>query len=129
MSRRVEFDTSELKALTADLSAGPGRMQRRAVKVFEVAANKIKAGMREDASGHAYLGRLAYAVNYDRTGLLDYEIGFDKQGQGNLANIVVYGSVNNAPVFDHTNSLRREVPHMVRNLADEAEDAAVEGKR
>lgn len=54
---------------------------------------------------------------------LHYEVGFDKHDQGNLANIIVFGSVNNAPVYDFTAALRGETPRIVHRLANDAENA------
>lgn len=122
---RIEFDTSEVDRLALDLSRAPGRIQRSAAKVMLVAANKIKKGMRRDADGHDYLPHLGYTVNYDKVGDLAYEIGFDKDGQGKLANIMAYGSVNNAPILDHTAPLRRELPHIAANLGDAGAEAAL----
>lgn len=124
---RIHFDTGEVDRLALNLSKAPGRMQRKAPKVFEVAANKVKRGMRRDASGHNYLSGLASTVNYDKLGDLSYEIGFDKIGQGHLANIAAFGSVNNAPVLDLNAPLRRELPFILRHLADEGEDAVLGG--
>lgn len=124
---RIEFDTSEVDRLALDLSRAPGRMQRRAPKVFEVAANKIKRGMRRDAEGHRHLAGLPSQLEYDRLGALDYEIGYNKVGQGNLANFAAFGSINNAPVLVLDAPLRHELPHMLRALADEAEDSVFGG--
>lgn len=118
-------DASEVNRLAVDLSRAPGRMRTRAEGVMYVAANKIKKGMKHDASGHAHLPHLADHVSYDKIGQFDYEIGFNKVGQGNLANIAAFGSVNNAPVFDHTAALRRETPHVIQKLAEAAEDEAL----
>ena len=41
-------------------------------------------------------------------------VGFDKRGQGNLANIAAFGSVNNAPVMDIMVPLASEVPNFMR---------------
>ena len=123
----LRWDTSEVDRLAVDLSQAPGRIQRAAPKVFEVAANKIKKSLRRDASGHDYLqSGFAEKVNYDRLGGIAYEIGFDDVGQGELAGIAVYGSVNNAPVMgspaDHA---VLEIPHMLRHLGDEGEEAVL----
>lgn len=126
---RIEFDTSELKRLAVDLSQAPGRIQRKAPKVMHRAAFEVKKGMRHDASGHRYLRQFDYRVNYDRLDAigLAYEVGFDKIGQGKLANIIVFGSINNAPVFDHTAALRRETPNIVRHLGVAGEDSVLGG--
>lgn len=122
---RAHWDTSELDRMIVDLSEAPGRIQRRAPKVFEVAANKIKRGMKRDASGHGHLPDLDRHVSYDRLDALglSYEIGFDKIGQGHLANFAAFGSINNAPVMDHTAALREEIPFVMRNLGNAGADS------
>lgn len=126
---RVHWDTDQADRLSIDLRKAPGRMQRSAPKVFNVAANKIKRGMKLVASGHDYLPSLDQHVSYTRLDPLVFEIGFDKVGQGNLANIAAFGSVNNAPVMDHTAPLRAELPSLIRYLGDEGEDAVLGGDR
>ena len=127
----LHWDTRELDVLSLDLSRAPNRMQRAAPKVFEVGANKIKKSLRRDASGHDYLeSGFAETVNYDRLTPLVFEIGFDDVGQGELAGIAVYGSVNNAPVMaspaDHAFV---ESPHILRHLGDEGEEAVLGASR
>lgn len=123
----IKFDTSQVTRLALDLSKAPGRIQRSAPKVLEVAANKIKRGMKDDASGHGHLPALDRHVSYTKESALSYEIGFDKVGQGNLANIAAFGSVNNAPVMDHAAALRRETPVMLSKLGQAAEDSVLAG--
>ena len=121
----IEFDTSEVNRLALDLSNADGRLRTKAGQVLYVGANKIKKGMKADASGHGHLPTLDAHVSYDKLGAFEYEIGFDKVGQGHLANIAAFGSVNNAPVMDHTAALRRETPHIVEKLGDAAEDSVL----
>ena len=124
---RIKFDTSQVDRLAVDLSEAPGRIQRQAPKVFEVGANKIKNGMKRDASGHHFLSGLDQHISYTRFGALDYEIGIDKVGQGNLGNFAAFGSVNNVRVMDHTAALRHELPFIQRNLGDVGEAAVFGG--
>lgn len=125
---RFEWDTSEVSTLATDLSKAPNRIQRRAPKVFEVGAYKTKQNLKRMASGHEYLPGLDGAVAYDRHSDLNYEVGFDKVGQGNLANIAVYGSVNNAPVMGTPmDALRIELSSIERHLAGEGESAVLGG--
>ena len=132
---RIRFDTSELDRLAVDLSKAPGRIQRKAPKVMHRAAFEIKKGMRRDLTeglynhGRSHIPQMSNKINYDRLdGLgLAYEIGIDKGGQGNLGNFAAFGSINNAPIFDHTASLRRELPNIMRNLGDAGEDAVLGG--
>lgn len=132
---RIRFDTSELERLAVDLSKAPGRLQRRAPKVFARAAFEIKKQMRKDLREGMYNHRRTHIpdmlgqINYDRLDTLGlaYEIGIDKDGQGKLGNFAAFGSINNAPIFDHTSSLRRELPNLVRHLGDAGEDAVLGG--
>ncbi|MGH1563035.1 hypothetical protein [Mumia sp. DW29H23] len=121
----IEFDTSEVDRLAVDLSRAEGRLRTRAGQVLYVGANKIKRGMRDDARGHNFLSGLPMPVSYDKLGQFDYEIGFDKEGQGNLAAIAAFGTPRSAPVMDHTAALRRETPIIVEKLGDAAEDSVL----
>lgn len=121
----VHFDTSEVDRLAVDLTRADGRLRTRVGGALFVAANKIKKGMRRDASGHRYLPELGRHVSYDKRGQFEYEIGIDKTGQGRLGNIAAYGTSNNAPVFDHTAALRRETPILVRKLGEAAQDSVL----
>jgi hypothetical protein len=124
---RIEWDSSQVNRLGIDLTEAPGRIQRRAPKVLRRGALQIKNGMKRDASGHGHLGELQNHISYDELSPLSYEIGFDKEGQGHLANIAAFGSVNNAAVMDHTNSLRRELPAIVHHLSGAGEESVLGG--
>lgn len=127
---KITWDTSEVNALASDLSKAPGRIQRKAPAVFARGALETKKRIQRDATGHGHLRGLPRHVGYDRIGLLDYEIGFNKSGQGNLANFAVYGSVNNSPVMSSPAAhLRREIPVIMRHLGDEGEAAVFGGVR
>lgn len=126
----IEVEHSQVDRLAVDLSKAPGRIQRRLPKVLEVGAFKTKRNLQRMASGHRYLPGLAGAVSYDRLAELEYEIGFDKRGQGKLANVAVYGTSNNAPVMGTPlDALRMELPAILRNLADAAEDSVLGGEK
>lgn len=121
----LHIDTSELKVLAADFSDGPGRVQRGAPATLARSARRVQAGMKADATGHNYLDDLPGTVGKTRLGFLEWEVGFDKRGQGNLANIITGGSVNSAPVFSHTAALRRDEPLLERDVADQIEGWAL----
>lgn len=125
---KLEWDTSQVDRLSLDLSEAPGRMQRKAPRVFAGGALEITNRLKVAAEGHRYLPGLANRVNYDKLGDLHYEIGFEKVGQGNLANFAVYGSINNAPIMmSPADAARLEMPAIERNLADAGEAAVLEG--
>jgi hypothetical protein len=125
---RIYWDDHELRNLEHDLSGAPGRMQRNAVKVLARGGRLINREMKKDARGHRRLPHLPDAVSNEFTGLLEQEIGLSPGGQGSLAHIIAYGSVNNAPVYDHTAGLRRAEPRIVEWFADAAEESVL-GKR
>jgi hypothetical protein len=119
----VEFDTSELAALAVSLGNAGRKATIEATRVVAKAAGKVAEGMRQDFTGHSHAPAIPAAVNYDVRGL-SFEVGVDKRGpQGGLGNLLAFGSANNAPVVDHTASLRRELPAIEKYLADVAERA------
>ena len=132
---RTGFDTSELERLAVDFSEAPGRIQRKAPKVMHKTALEIKKGMRRDLRAGMYnharthIPDMRGQINYDRLDALGlaYEIGIDKDGQGKLGNFAAFGSINNAPIFDHTDSMRREMPRLLRALGTVAEDSVFGG--
>ena len=129
---RVSIDTRDVRDLYRDLSKAPGRIQRKADGVLKKGAVKIKSGMRREFRnvrgwrGHrGYYPHIATAIGFDK--IVDgYEIGIDKNGdQGGLGNILAFGTSNNAPVVDHTAALRRETPHVLRELGEAAEESVL----
>lgn len=126
----LRWDTSEVDRMATDLSKAPGRMQRKAPRVFARGARETSNRLQRDATGHDHLGELPNYVSHERLGLLNYEIGFEKAGQGNLAVFAVYGSINNAPVMASPAAhLRRELPEITRQLGGEGESAVFGGPR
>ena len=123
----IHFDTTEVNRLAVDFSKAPGRIQRKAPRIMQKTAFDIKTRMRRDARGHRYLPHFAREINYDRTDTLGlaYEIGFDKQEQGNLANIIVFGSINNAPVYDFYGALYAEALGLVNKLAAAGQESVL----
>ena len=122
----LNFDHSELDALAADLVKAPAKVLPAIVPVVNRAGVKIKATMKSDASGHRHLPGLSRAVGYDvdvTATTASVEVGFAKQGQGNLANIAAFGTSNNAPVLDITRGLYEELPYFMRAVAKAGTEA------
>ena len=122
----ADFDTSELDALARELATAHLKVIPSVMPVAHRAGVNIKATMKKDASGHRRLGGLPRYVEYDieRTASsVSVEVGFRKEGQGNLANIAAFGSVNNAPVMDIGRGLTEEVPNFMRWVAKVAGEA------
>ena len=121
-----DFDTSELDALARQFATAHLKVIPAIVPVASRAGVNMKATMKKDATGHAHLPGLPRFVEYDleRTATtVAVEVGFRKEGQGNLANIAAFGSVNNAPVMDITRGLDEEVPNFMRWVAKVAGEA------
>jgi hypothetical protein len=112
-----EWDTSEVHALAARFRAAPPKAMAAIVPVANKAGVNMKRDMKRAASGHSHLPGLSRAVSYDvesSPAEVKVTVGFDKRGQGNLANIAAFGSVNNAPVMDIMVPLASEVPNFMR---------------
>lgn len=126
---RFHMDDSELRNLEIDLSLAPRRVQLAAPRVLRtVVGPRLEKEMKRDARGHRFLPRLARAVSWEMLDEWQVEAGISPRPsgrQGRLAHIIVYGSVNNGPVYDHTAALRRTEPAAVRALADAAEESVL----
>lgn len=124
----VHFDTSQVDRLAVDLSDARFRIQRNAKQVVRKSAGRIEDTMRRDATGHRHLPQLQNYVGKDS---LDdgygYRIGFAKAGQGDLANVACFGTVNNFPVMDLNHGLRLEVPRLTQQLGSAAENSVLGG--
>lgn len=117
------LDHRELDALARDLIAAPAQVIPAILPTAHRAAANMKRIMRSDASGHDHLPGLAAKVEYTVTpspSSVEIEVGFRDEGQGELANIAAFGSVNNAPVMDITRGLTEETPKLVRFAAQAA---------
>lgn len=128
MSLRIHIDADELRTLAVDISGAPARIQQKAPTVLRTRVGpRLNREMRQDASGHRYLPRLPNSVSDEMIDTWTVEAGLSPipGTQGRLAHIIVYGSVNNAPVYDHEAALRRTLPHAERWLADAAEESVL----
>lgn len=123
MAGGIHMDDSELRNLGLDLSRARKRVQFNASKAVRRGAAIVDAEMVVDASGHRRLKHLPSTVSHEMLAPLEAEIGLEYKGQGKLAHIIVYGSVNNGPVYDHTAGLRRAAPAIDKILADAAEES------
>lgn len=119
----------QVENLYLDLRDARFRIQWGAEKTLRQSAKVVNAAMREDASGHRYLPGLPRAVSDNMIGKYEAEIGLSPGGQGSLAHIIAYGSVNNAPVYDYTAGLRRSEPIIDELFSGMAEDAVLGGNK
>lgn len=121
----MDIDTSEFRALAADLGKASREVFKEAEKVTEKAAHNIKTTMADDAKSSGTYRHFAGSISYDRAmsvGQIGYEIGPDKdRAQGALGNILYFGTSKNAPVLDVEVGLRKEAPEFEKRIADMAE--------
>lgn len=118
------WDLSELNTLALDLGKGNALLVTQARKIIEVAAQKIKKEMANEARGIGHAPSFPDSITYDVHGL-EAEIGPDKsRRQGALGNILYFGTSHNGPVIaDIAKPLKAEAPI----VADLIAKAAAEG--
>jgi hypothetical protein len=82
------------------LDQATSRMLPEVAAVLSKAGLNIKSGVQRRWSGMAHLRRLPSLVSYDVAhgfGKVYVEVGPQHVGQGELANVAEFGTVNNAP--------------------------------
>lgn len=131
----IEFDDRQLTALELDLSRASLRVQFGATKTLRRASELVDVGMKFDAAGHVgnyfgipgteYVTPLPEHVSHEMIDAYTAEIGIESKGAGKLAHIIVFGSVNNAPVYDHTAALRRSTPKILEMFGEMGEQAVL----
>jgi len=133
---KIHIDDHELRQLEVDFREAPGRVQRSANRTLDGKVGPMVAKeMRVDATGHQgnwfgipgtqYDTPLEKHVSHEMVDPWTVEVGIEAKGAGKLAHIIVFGSVNNAPVYDHMAGPRRALPRIERMLGDDAEDAVL----
>lgn len=124
---RIHIEADELRRLEVDISQAPGRLQRNAGPTSRKVGNIVNKEMKVDAAGHGNVPHLPKSVTDELLDPWTVEVGLGPRPgtQGSLAHIIVYGSVNNAPVYDHITGPRRALPRVERLWADAAGDAVL----
>lgn len=122
-------DASEVHELTVDLSRAPERLRRNLGEVWRNEADALLRDMKRQAEGHRYLPKFASKLSKEKQDELDYIVGFNKTGQGELANIIVFpsGGARNAPVYDFYGPINRRIGPFVEHLGRIAEDSVFTG--
>lgn len=131
MSTSIKVDTSELRALAADMRAVPEWAVRHLVPVVERGAVNVKATMVADAEASVHFkAPLAGSISYDLhqtsfagDGVIEAEIGPDKDRAGGaIGNIAYFGtSRGGGTVRDPQAAADAELPAFEKALADAAE--------
>lgn len=122
----IGLDTSEVMRLSADLRTVGPRVALNARKAVEVTARRVKDDARDKTRGMYRLGRIPASISYDMHNDLSgpsAEIGFDKSGQGNLGNIIEYGSRHFPARGPLTGALHDNADDFVRGLERAVDDS------
>lgn len=120
----MEFDTSEVLELAADLGRIAGKTVPALLAATEKSAAAVERGMRAEASGHAHSPHFPNSITHDvkaHFGGIEAEIGPDKGlTQGALGNILYFGTSKNGPVLNINGPLDAESPKFQKAVEDAA---------
>jgi hypothetical protein len=113
----ITFDMSEVAKLAADVGRVAPAMVAPLAGVLTKSSTAIRQDLRKGSAGHPRFPSFPGTITFDIRGLSS-EIGPEKRGAGNLANILYFGTVNNGAVLEHpTGALNRERPKFETALA------------
>lgn len=147
----AEIDNSDLSKLASDLGRVSDETWENSQKAITVTAQKVRDTARENATGMAHAPAFPHSITYDvgvgydqsigqavtsvvsgaissaRSSTLRAEIGPDKdRPQGDLGNLIEFGSVNNAPQGIMHGALQANEADFERGV-DRAVDDALKG--
>lgn len=122
----IEFDTSEITALQADIEATPSKLRQQGTASLHRGSNNIARQLREEAQRSRWF-RLERHISYDMTesgDTIESEIGAVKEGAGRLANIAIFGGRRGGGgnVPDPDLALMAEAPRFEDAMGDIGED-------
>lgn len=115
MADGIDIDTRELERLSVSIGRASGVAIAAARGVIAKGALNIKNDTRKNLSDHPSWKRLAHTVNYEQVGL-DAVVGYDDEGQGELAGIYEFGSASRAPHPTLYPAAARELPRFEKAL-------------
>ena len=130
----VSIDTSEVRALAADMRQVDERMNRYVLGIVEKGANNIKNQLRAEMSASRHFKGATSAITYDLNlkgfgggGIIEAEIGPERGRPGSIANIAYFGGSNGGggTVPDPQGALDAELPNFSRALEELAEWAVL----
>lgn len=119
----ISIDTSEVRALVADMSGVDARLRPDVAAVVKKGATNIKGELTSQMKSSRHFKGFA-DIGYDMVDSFEAEIGPNKGGPGSGANIAYFGtSRGGGTVEDPENALEREMPAFEEHMADIAERA------
>lgn len=115
-------DISGLNELIADLTAAPGKAQRKVDGVVRKGAVNIVKDWRQRASGLRHAPLYPRSITFDagwKGSAYEAEIGPDKDlPQGALGNLLTFGSANNPPTGHDVAVALAEAPKFEQAMSD-----------
>lgn len=115
------IDASEIVRLSRSLEVAASRIPAGARAVVSRGALNIKTDARANVSDSPYWARIGQSINYDMTGNAFHStatIGYDDEGQGELAGIYEFGSVKRDPHPTLLPAFDREAPRFEKAMGD-----------
>lgn len=114
----IEIDTSEVRALAADMRGVDGRLARHLKPVVAKGALNIKNQLRSEMRESRHFGVVARGITYDlEDGGYSAAIGPEKGSPGSLANIAYFGtSRGGGTVPDPVGALQAESEAFISHL-------------
>ena len=122
----IEIDSGELSSLSADLRGSGSKIAPFARAAVEHTAFEVKRPSQRHVSGSKRFGPLPASIDYDMQAGPDWvgaEVGFKKDGQGNMGHWWEYGSRNFPARAPLGRSLEENQADFVRGITKAAEDA------
>lgn len=121
---------AEVDEVTARLRSVGDRAYPALEAIGSKAGVNIKNQMVSDIGPRRRMKHLSSTLEYEvkqwRPIGIEVEVGFRKQGQGNLGNIAAFGTARTAPIFDLTHGLRLEVPRFIEHAVKALAEAAIQ---
>lgn len=113
-------DIEGLNELLRDLTAEPGRVQRKAPQVIREGAQAVQTKWRQHAGFSRHAPHYPKSITFDvdwKGSTIEAEIGPDKGlPQGALGNLIEYGSANSPPHGNDVAALAEAGPKIERAL-------------
>lgn len=118
----IEIDLSEVERLSARVTVAALALVPGVREVVKRGALNVKNDTRKAISTHPTWKSLAATVNYDLRGsnavVASAVVGYDDEGQGELAGIAEFGSSRHAPHPALMPAAKAEAPRFEKALLD-----------
>lgn len=132
MAANVSIDTSEIRALAADMSKVDERLNRWVEPIVETSGRRVRDQHRREMSASRSFKGIAPGITaevvkagFGGAGVFEARIGPEKGRPGSLANIAYFGGSNGGggTVPDPQVALEAEHPNFAKALAELAAEA------